>query len=278
MMKIDILGYNHGNVGSLYGFNQYCWLIERGHSVNYFNPITWHMNTDSDILLMWEMDQLDINFNRDKYRYLIYFTITSIYSRFAQQDIRKLHESRIDTLKPDVICYMCKEDLILSPFKNKLLFCNNKFADLRPTPWLDKYDGLIFAGKSRPQIDLIRNIFTTRLMYYPPLSFQMDESLIYYDMFRFTLCPLAGHLFHQRVYNAALVGSIPIIIIPDRFTELHWFPELINGTNCLIVRDTDKNISEIMQVATTEMAENITHVLKNYNFDLSMGELMNRMT
>jgi hypothetical protein len=274
-MKIDILGYNRDNVGSLYGFNQHYWLVEHGHSVNCFEPITWHTNTDSDILLIWGAEKIDIElFNdleRNKYKHLAYFTITPIYSQFAQPEMKAIHESRIERLKPDILGYMCKEDVILSPFNNKLWFCNNKFANFRPTPWSDKYNGTIYAGKPRQLIKL-----PNRLMHYPPLSFQMDESLIYYDMFRYTLCPMAGHILHQRVYNAALVKSIPIITVPKECPELDWFPELRHGFNCFIIRDI-MDVSEL-QGATAEIAENMAHVLQIHNFDMSMNELLHRIT
>ena len=313
-MKIDILTFHYDNVGKLYGPYQADWFEQKGYKTNRFSINNWKKNikiindTDSEIFLAWGVDQHTIgdffgnlkNFNRDKYKIVGLFTMEPVYTRFGfyrnpKQNSATQHDRFIREVKPNLLCYACKEDYYLSKCEHKLWICQNKYRATNVIPWSQKDNTIIFAGKNggwedyqypsykghgrSKQIQIIKKALGNRIVCYGPNTFNMDEgSLPFYNKHRYSLCPRAGHILHPRVSVACQVNSIPIITIPDDCPEMKWLPEIKHGHNCFVIKDSQlANIGKIISSGSQEMADNVKELVANHNFESSMVDIDNKL-
>lgn len=308
-LKIDALTFHYDNVGSLYGPHQVEWLRAKGHDVNEFNINDWQRainkfnDSASDILMTWGVDQHTINeffthlpkLNRAKYKQVVHYTTEPALTRFGfwmpDRNSVSQHNRYIESVKPTLICYSCREDYYLSQFPNKLWVCNNQYVQhIEVTPWDQKQDNVAFSGKYRgwedyqwpsykglgrsQQLGLVKQALGDRFVHYPPNTFKMNESLAYHNKHRYILSPRSGHVWHPRLSIAARIQSIPIIILPNECQEMKWFPELKHGHNCFLVKDSEiGKIREFVTKGSAEMASRVQELQGSHNFNDSMEQM-----
>lgn len=188
------------------------------------------------------------------------FTPLSMYDSPAR-NARERHQDFLRAFDPDIILY------------NSLLDCEAYRAlglghatplhyiqadpmelSCPALPWEEKHPALLFTGNpvvwenSRPEFQgWTRTEQLNHLASHAPLPvYSIHEQFTHracYDLanlFRFQLSPRSGYTFHPpRVIQSALVGSIPVILIPRNLQE-HLFKEcplLREDKNCLVGYD-----------------------------------------